>query len=110
MVIRSLTIMALIVFVSSILSCRGADDWAGKYETGVAKHQEAPPLSLELMADGSGSWTVRGEMASFKWEIREKEIWFHTRSGGLIVGRLKGDAIEVNFPGLGGHLFKRVRR
>lgn len=107
---RSLMIMVLILFMLSILSCRGADHWVGKYEAEMAKNQEVPTILLELMADGRGSWTVREETASFKWEIRKNEMWLHTKSGGVIVGRLKGDTIEVDLPGLGGHLFKRLRR
>ncbi len=62
------------------------------------------------MANGQGSWSIEEDNASFKWEIRENEIWLHTKSGGLIVGRIVGEAIVINLPGVGEYYFKKVKR
>ncbi len=100
-------IMSCLVFT---LSCGERDKWAGKYGSTVSKTQESPAIFLELMPNGNGSWATEEDSASFKWEIRGNEVWLRTKSGGIIVGNIKGDSIEVNLPGMDARHFKRIAK
>ena len=61
------------------------------------------------MPNGQGSWSIEEDNVSFKWEIRENEIWLHTKSGGVIVGKIVGETIEINLPAAGEYYFKKVK-
>lgn len=86
-----------------ILGCTGdREQYAGKYFYG---HE----LELELGENGTGSWSTLEDNVSFRWEIREKQIWLHTKAGGLITGKINKNSIEINLPGVGIHSFIKKR-
>ncbi|MBL7213259.1 MAG: hypothetical protein KJ573_09140 [Proteobacteria bacterium] len=93
-----------------VVSCGDKDKWAGKYLSTTSKNQQGPAISLELMADGNGSWATEEDSVSFKWEVRGNEVLLHTKSGGIIAGKIKGDSIEVNLPGMAPCQFRSVAR
>jgi len=107
---RSSLITVFIVFLVLMVSCEGRDKFVGKYQAYTNKNRQSLTIFLELMANGQGSWSIEEDNASFKWEIREKEIWLHTKSGGVIVGKINGETIEIHLPGVGEYYFKKVKR
>ena len=90
-----------------LISCQKKDRWIGQYETTVVRDQETSVISLELKPDGTGSLADGEDEVSVKWEIRGEAIWLHTKSGGIIAGRTKGNLLELELPGLGNHVFTR---
>ena len=90
------------------LSCSRRYETAGKYE-------ELNPINkdfsivLDLKPDGKGVWTAGDEVIDFKWEVRGQDIWLHTKSGGVISGRIVEDnSIDITLPGIGNFFLKRV--
>ncbi|MBA4395109.1 MAG: hypothetical protein C0407_16280, partial [Desulfobacca sp.] len=58
-----------------------------------------------------GFWTRGDESVMFKWEIKNKKIWLHTKSGSLISGNIiNADRIEIKLPGAGIIVFKKVKK
>ena len=107
---RSLLITFSIVFLVLMVSCEGRGKLVGKYRADTNENRQSVTIFLELLANGQGSWSIEEDNASFKWEIREDAIWLHTRSGGVIVGKIVGETIEIHLPGVGEYYFKKVKR
>ena len=99
-------LILLISLLVSLLHCTGKEEWAGKYLASAAK-EPTTAIHLELKDNGQGFWTREEEQVPFEWEVRGKEIWLHTRTGGLIVGKLRAKSIEIHLPGAGVFLFKK---
>jgi hypothetical protein len=51
-------------------------------------------ISCFLLTDGR----IAANNVSFKWEVRGKEIWLRTNLGGVILGKIIGEAIEIDLP------------
>ena len=106
---RSLLLMnVFIVFLFLMMSCGNREMLVGRYQAENLKNPQSRTLFLELKANGRGSWSIEEDNVSFKWEIRKKEIWLHTQLGGVIVGKISGNSIEVSLPGVGIYSFKRL--
>jgi hypothetical protein len=90
--------------------CEERGRLSGRYVADIDENRLSPTISLELMDNGQGSWSTEEDNVSFKWEIRENEIWLHTKSGGVIVGKIVGETIEINLPGVGEYYFEKVKR
>ena len=95
----------LVVFVSS---CGQKDIYEGIYkalETETSKHAGS---QLELMEKGQAVWRVPDDEVSFRWDIKDSEIWLSTKSGGIIIGKIHGDTIEITLPGAKTMSFKKA--
>lgn len=106
---RSSLINVFIALLMLIVSCEGREQFTGKYRADT-NNRQSHTILLELMADGRGSWSTAEDNVPFKWEIRKKEIWLHTKSGGVIVGKIVGETIEIDLPSVGEYQFKKVKR
>ncbi len=88
----------LILLVPFLSSCRQKDIYEGIY-----KAQEEPSKysasQLELMEKGQAVWRVPDDEVSFRWDIKDSEIWLSTKSGGIIIGEIHGDTITITLPG-----------
>ena len=92
--------IACAVFISLfIFSCYQEDRSTGIY----APHGETPPehaaTSMELKENGIGIWRIRNDEASFRWDVRGDEIRLHTKAGGVIVGKIQGNTLELTLQG-----------
>lgn len=102
-------VCSVLLCCQMLLSCRHTNEIAGRYE-------EANPISknfsvaLELKNDGKGIWSAGEEVIEIKWETRGRELWLHTKSGGIISGRIsRNDSIDIVVPGVGTFGLKKVR-
>lgn len=90
-----------------LAGCRGpVEGLAGDYES---QGQEHAPARLSLRADGGGALAVGAEEAPFRWEMREPGLLvLHTRQGGSILVRRSDDQLELDLPGAGRLLFRKL--
>lgn len=102
--------MVLVFSLLFTMSCQDRGRLSGRYAAGGDENQDSLTISLELMANGQGSWSIEEDNVSFKWELRQTEIWLHTKSGGVIVGKVVGETIQINLAGAGEYYFKKVKR
>ena len=107
---RSSLTTVFILFLVLMVSCEDRGKLVGKYQADNNENRQSVTIFLELLANGQGSWSIEEDNASFKWEIREDAIWLHTRSGGVIVGKIVEETIEIHLPGVGEYYFKKVKR
>ena len=104
---RCLLVGVLAVSLIFAVSCENRDRLVGSYEGYGDKSQWPSKSKLKFGADGQGSWSIGDNTVPFKWEMRGSDIWLHTKDGGVIEGRFKGDTIEINLPGAGDCQLKR---
>ncbi|UCB47611.1 MAG: hypothetical protein JSW56_10520 [Deltaproteobacteria bacterium] len=107
----SVLITILILFLLSWGACsRDTSRVTGKYMAQTGEGEQSMSVILELRENGTGSWATEEDNVDFKWEMRGEEILFHTKSGGVIVGNIGREGIEIYLPGAGVHSFKKIRR
>jgi len=106
---RVLLVTAL--FLGPLSACEDTAALQGHYRAGPPLEKQAHPLELVLNPNGQGSWARGDERVSFKWETKNNKIWLHTKSGGIVSGRLiEVEGIELRMPGSGVVAFKRVQK
>lgn len=95
----SFLLLFLVLLLFMLFGCtRDREQYAGKYQSG-------DELILELGENGTGSWSTLEDNVSFRWEIRDNQIWLHTRAGGILTGKTGKNSIDINLPGIGNHYF-----
>lgn len=91
------------------VACSKENKFLGTYKPIPSSTPEYAGLYVELKKGGEGIRRVRsGEVVAFHWVVKGDEVRIHTKSGGTIVARKKGDLIEVRFPGPQVVYFKRI--
>jgi len=99
--------LVISVILAAFYGCADTASVIGEY---VAQfdEQQGQRIGLQLEPDGQGTWTSVDESISFKWESRAGQIWLHSKTGGIIEGKLLEGDIEFNVPGAGRVTFKKV--
>lgn len=96
----------LALAVMLILGCSRTPEVPGTY---FAKNGEAA-VHLTLGEDGKGVWSTEGDDVQLTWQVKNGEVWLHTKSGGVLPGRIAGDGvIRLDLPGVGALEFRQVR-
>ena len=78
----------------------------GKYQSS----SESPLfVLLDLQPSGQGTWETAMDMVAFRWQQRDKEIWLHTRTGGVVIGTIVDKSkLRISLPGVGPITFERI--
>jgi len=97
-------ISLLCLFLTLFLSCESNDRYVGAYEA----KDTAGEVLLELKAGGEGNWISGSQEVPFSWYLKGGELRINTREGGVIVGKIQGDTIEVDIPGRKGMVFRKA--
>jgi len=71
----------------------------GSYQAEAGGHPKLRQILIELKEDGRGIQRVGGDETSFRWKVKGDEIRFHTKSGGVIIGKMEDDLLKVMLPG-----------
>lgn len=100
-------ITIIVLLLIAAFSCNQKDKYAGKYAEQGEQLQKTS--EIELKDNGQGVWRVLNDEISFSWSISDNEIRLHTKSGGIIIGRIKDDILEILLPGSKIKYFKRVK-
>lgn len=89
-----------------VVSCESKDKYVGVYRAEAKGFARQEAIILELRANGNGVWKVASDETkgtfvevSFMWYIKRGELRVNTKAGGVIVGKLGKDAIEMTLPG-----------
>jgi hypothetical protein len=105
---RVLLLIAVVALAT--VACSKENKFLGTYTPIPNSPPEYADLYMELKKGGEGIRRVQsGETVAFHWVVKGDEVRIHTRSGGTIVARLKGDLIEVRFPGPQVVYFKKIK-
>lgn len=66
-------------------------------------------IYIELKEDGEGAWRVLDDEVSFTWYLKGDELRLNTKLGGVIVGKIQDDTIEITLPGARTMSFKKTK-
>lgn len=104
---RFILLIAVVMLVT--VACSKENKFLGTYTPILSSPPEYAGLFVELKKGGEGIRRVQsGEVVAFHWVVKDDEVRIHTKSGGTIVARMKGDLIEIRFPGPQVVYFKRI--
>lgn len=93
------------LIVTLFFSCDTGDRYAGMYQS-----VEHPENHIELKENGEGIWRVIDDEASFRWDAtRDSKLRLHTRAGGVVIGKIQNDTIQITLPTQSIEHFKRTR-
>jgi hypothetical protein len=96
--------VGLCVLLVLLLSCESKDRYAGTY-----KAEGRGEIILELHGTGDGLWRVGSDEVPFVWYIKRGELRMNTKEGGVIVGKIKKDTIQMTLPGPKAMTFKKMQ-
>ena len=108
---RSLKRFILLIAVMTLVAvaCSKEKNFLGTYTPIPNSPPEYAGLYVELKEGGEGIRRVQGAATVyFHWVAKGDEVRIHTKSGGTIVAKPKGDVIEVRFPGPQVVYFKKI--
>lgn len=86
-----------------LVSCESKDKYVGVYKAEGPMGRE---IILELKKNGDGLWKVSSDEAkgafieevSFEWYIKRGELRLNTKAGGVIIGKIDKDTIQMTMP------------
>ena len=96
--------VGLCVLLMFLLSCESKDKYAGAY-----KAEGRGEIILELQGSGAGLWRVGSDEVPFVWYIKRGELRVNTKGGGVIVGKIEKDTIQMTLPGSKAMTFKKIQ-
>jgi len=102
--VTKIKVSVLCLLLGFCLSCESSDKYAGAYEA----EGHGGEVVLELNPGGEGAWISGFQEVSFSWYMKRGELRINTKEGGVIVGKLKGNTIEVTIPGQEKKLFRKA--
>jgi len=102
-----LLFLIVCIFPAALQGCADTATVTGEYAAEL-DGQQGQRIGLQLEPDGQGSWASEDESISFRWESHAGQIWLHSKTGGIIEGRLLQGDIEFTVPGAGRVTFKKV--
>lgn len=104
---RSILLIAIVTLLT--IACSKENKFLGTYTPIPNSPPEYAGLYVELKKGGEGIRRVQSEeIVAFHWVVKGDEVRIHTKSGGTIVARMKGDLMEVRFPGPQVVYFKKI--
>jgi len=99
-----LQVMLFCLALTFLLCCESRDKYAGTYEA----RDRAGEVVIELKAGGEGVWISGYQEIAFSWHLKGGELRINTKEGGVIVGKIQGDAIEITIPGQKSMVFHKA--
>ena len=90
-------------------SCSSRDEFIGTYVSTGGDKADAAEIIIELNDDGKGVWKKRDETVFFGWEVHHKALRLHLKLGGVIIGEINRNSIEISLPGNENILFQKAK-
>jgi len=94
-----LVFLACLVFFLTF-SCARNDIYEGVYVAESGSSNKCSNSQIELMEKGLAVWRLPDDEVSFRWNIKNNEIWLSSKSGGIIIGQIRDKTIEIALPGM----------
>ena len=92
-----------------MISCGSKEEFTGVYQAETKDLPRHAETVVELKASGEGVWKVGDDEVPFSWYIKGGELRVNTKAGGVIVGTIQKDAIQITLPGTKTMSFKKVQ-
>jgi hypothetical protein len=102
-------LLSLCLILALTLSCESKDKYAGVYKAEAKDTPKQAEITVELKANGDGLWRVGGEEVAFSWDIKQGELRVNTKGGGVIVGKIGNDTIQLTLPNMKTLTFKKMQ-
>jgi hypothetical protein len=106
----------LFVLLMLLVSCEARDKYVGVYEAQATSSAKQGVTILELKANGDGLWRVSSRKVTgtfvevpFTWHIKRGDLRVHTKTGGVIVGKIDKDTIQITLPGSSVLTFRKTQ-
>ncbi|UCF01866.1 MAG: hypothetical protein JSV14_16150 [Deltaproteobacteria bacterium] len=96
-------------FLILVSACGQKERFVGVYKEDVKGSQACSESAIELKENGRGVWRLIDDETSLTWDVRGNEIRLHTKSGGVILGTIQEDVLEVILPGPKIKYFKKAK-
>jgi hypothetical protein len=93
-------LLPLCLLLVLMLSCESKDKYAGVYKAEAKDTPKQAQITVELKANGDGLWRVGDEEVAFSWDIKGGELRVNTKGGGVIVGKIEKDTIQMTLPNM----------
>jgi len=104
-------LIAVVTMVTVACSNSKEEKFLGTYRPIPTSPPEYSDLYVELKKNGEGIRRVQnGEALTFHWVVKGKGLRIHTKFGGTLVAKVKGDLLEVRFPGPQVVYFKKINQ
>lgn len=101
--------LALSLVMISVLGCESKDKYAGVYSAQGQDPAKQTEIVVELKANGDGLWRVGSEEVTFSWYIKRGELRVNTKGGGVLVGKIDKNTIQITLPSSKTMSFKKVQ-
>jgi hypothetical protein len=102
-------LLPLFLLLVLMFSCESKDKYAGLYKAEGKATPKQAEITVELKANGDGLWRVGDEEVSFSWDIKGGELRVNTKGGGVIVGKIEKDTIQMTLPNMKTVTFKKTQ-
>lgn len=102
-------VLGLCLVLILVFGCESKDKYAGVYKAQGQAPAKQAEIVVELKANGDGLWRVGSEEVTFAWYIKRGELRVNTKGGGVIVGKIDKDTIELTLPNADAMIFKKVQ-
>lgn len=86
------------IMVTTLLGCGPGERYAGLYLSSAEGSSPQGEIAIELKENGEGIWRTGDHEVTLRWSARGKEVRLHTKEGGIIMGKMKGDTLELTLP------------
>jgi hypothetical protein len=104
------------ILVMLLAACGSRDKYAGVYEARPKGFPNQGTVVLELRTNGDGLWKVRSGEAKagfvevpITWNIKRGDLRINTKAGGVMVGKIRKDTIQITMPGAKTLIFRKTQ-
>ncbi len=101
-----LTLILLAAALLGTAACSREPEMAGTYQD-VSETTPGKASTIELQDNQEGTWETEVDAVDFRWSIRNGEIWLHTDTSGVIVGKLTDKGFIIELPDVGTYVFEK---
>ncbi len=92
--------------IGIVAGCAEHPDMVGVYQE-VSGAAPGSSSILKLEENKEGIWETNIDEISFRWSVKGQELWLHTKTGGVIIGRIIDQGFIIELPETGSFVFHR---